>query len=519
MPRKNSSFASLITASLGTVVLFSSACAQIQGRSPSSSEGAKAEAYFSPHEGKEVFNRIYSLISQARHEVKVTVYSWSDSEFGEALAAAARNGAQVRVVLHPEIREKVSGPASSLEKLGVEFKVASRNMHEKFVYITHSKDPLDATIVNSSANFSRGAATRYSENIVIQEGAEKHLARQFRREFAWIWDTSDDFVSGHEGEKPSSTEGVMAMLEGDPEAQPSLERDPEFYSSSMNTLLMANAPGSKNQAKGRAYSMKDRLGPDGKQTWVIRDLFISQIDGAKSSVDCAFNHFNIEAISDALVRASARGIRVRLNVDNQEFVSRVIPGDTEMTPLFVSKWQKLPGNAGKVPPVRVKFYSHYPNPAYWLLNHHKFCVIDYDPSKPSSVKEATLLTGSYNLSETAEHNQFDNMVRYGGREHPELIEKFHAEMQNLWSWGRTRDDRPDPELLASYSTLVKGSLPVHFQRAQALTWPEIFEVRKATNQVAPGIFFKLSKRTSGCTFYDPKKQTLWGGNPSSCKAQ
>ncbi|MFN7684881.1 MAG: phospholipase D-like domain-containing protein [Oligoflexia bacterium] len=473
----------------------------------------EAEVYFSPHQGKQAFERMYSLIAQARHEVKVTVYSWSDAEFGDALAAAAKNGAKVRVVLHPDLEEKVSPQVVNLEKLGIEFKVASRNMHEKFIYITQSKDPEDATIVNSSANFSRGAATKYSENFVVQVNAERHLARQYRREFAWIWDTADDFVSGVSGEKMATAEDVLSI----PEVEANF--DPLFFSSSMNTVLVPNAKGSKNAEKGRYFSMRDRLGPDGKQTWVIRDLFIEHIDAAQSSVDCAFNHFNIEEISQALVRAASRGVKVRLNVDNQEFVSRVKPNDIEMTPRFVDQWQKLPGNAGKVPPVRVKFYSYYPHPAYWLLNHHKYCLFDYDPSKPETVKSATLLTGSYNLSETAEHNQFDNMVRYGGRQHPEMIEKFYGEMENLWSWGRTPDDQPDPTLTASYSNLSNGSLSIHFQKAQALTWPEMVEVRSRANRVAPGLFFKLTKRTSGCMFYDPKTQRLWGGSPASCKPE
>jgi len=485
------------------------------GRGPAS-VSPPAEAYFSPHQGKDAFAKMYGLIAEAKHEVKVTVYSWSDSGFGDALAAAAKNGAKVRVVLHPDIKEKVAVPASKLEKLGVEFKVASRNMHEKFIYITHSKDPVDATIVNTSANFSRGASTKYSENIVIQQEAEKHLAQQFRREFAWIWDTADDFVSGASGEKRASAEGVLD-LEEVKEVVKNEKPDPYLYSSSMNTVLLANPPSSKLHEKGREFSLRDRLGADGKQTWVVRDAIIGQIDQAKHTIDCAINHFNIEEISNALVRAAARGIKVRLNVDNQEFAPTVRPGDKEMTPLFVQQWQKLPGNKGKVPPVRVKFYSFYPHPAYWLLNHHKYCIFDYDAAKTGGTSEATLLTGSYNLSKTAEHNQFDNMVRFGGKEHPELIEAFYQEQEKLWSWGRTQDDKPDPELTASYSTLVKGSLPIHFQQAQALTWPEIMEIRSQVNKVAPGLFFHLKKRTSGCTLYDPQKQRLWGGNPASCK--
>jgi phosphatidylserine/phosphatidylglycerophosphate/cardiolipin synthase-like enzyme len=241
----------------------------------------------------------------------------------------------------------------------------------------------------------------------------------------------------------------------------------------------------------------------GKGPYTVRDAIISAIKNARKSVHCSFNHFNMLEISQALVEASKRGVDVKLTVDNQEFRERWSPQGIEMTPYFYENWKKLPGNSSKEAPVRVKFYSHYPNPAKWYLNHHKFFLVDQGSS------DAVLFTGSYNLSETAEHNQFDNLVAYSGSKYSQLHKSFMDEFNKLWNLER-QNDKPVKEAVSYFTTLNNGSLPIHSQRPVSLTFEEIIKLRNDVRAIAPDFLRQMNMRNSSCQGFDVTKKQLWG---------
>lgn len=454
-------------------------------------------SYFCPHEGEAAFTKTYNYIGNAKTYVKVTVYSWSDKDFGKALEKAAANGAQVRVMLHPPLyndSEKVKTWVSELEQKGVEFKIAIRNMHEKFSIID------DQILINTSANFSNGARNNYSENFVIMDPVPEHLLNQFKREFAILWDSGTDVITNDE---PIATAEGATDLDFNRDDNMSVN----LYSSSENWKIKSNKPDSEAYNKGRYITLSPIKDEQDEQTWVVRDMILNAINNSEKSVHCALNHFNIEDIALAMIDAvKDRGVDVELAVDNQEFKPKHYSKDIEMTPLFVQKWQKLPGNENEVPPVRVKYYSHSPNPRFWYLNHHKYCLIDYNPEKPSD--SAILISGSYNLSRTAEQNQFDNMMVFKGKDLDAIQKEFNDEFTNLWNWNRTSNDEPNWDQISQYTTPDSGFLPVHFKDSFSLTWPEIFDLRERIETSAPGFFSKLYKqcgREQTCIKYDVEK--------------
>lgn len=454
------------------------------------------EAMMSPMEGEEAFNRLYDLISNAKKYVSVSVYSWSDTGLEKALEKALINKAKVRVVLHPTLKNspKLVSVIPKLEAGGAEFKISPLNMHEKFTLID------DETVVNTSANFSNGAKTKYSENIVFHElikensASIKSLISDFKNEFIILWNTSKDINTRGEPNSEKINDVIKQQNE------PNTQSDIALYSSSMNWTLKDNAPTSAVYKSGKYQSLvkKNYPGTD-EQLWTVRDILIETIKKAKKSIYLSINHFNIREVSDELILAIKRGVDVKLTVDNQEYKSK--PNNIEMTPQFVSDWEMIKGDV--IPPVRVKYYSHEPSPRNWLLNHHKFILVDYE-----ILEETILLTGSYNISRTAEQNQFDSLVIYQNTFYKNLYKSFYDEFINQWSWNRS-NDVPKKEILDQFYVTKNNSYPLHISEAVALTWPEIKALRSGINTKAPGIFSGLSKNRD-CSYYEPQKKQYWG---------
>jgi phosphatidylserine/phosphatidylglycerophosphate/cardiolipin synthase-like enzyme len=358
-------------------------------------------------------------------------------------------------------------------------------MHEKFALIDGEY------LVNSSANMSGGAKTKYSENFVFTNGPE-HLLANFDNEFAVLWNSSKDVLS-----HPKDV--VEDRLPYDDSKHQTRGTEVTLYSSSMNYDYVNNSAAASQEGKFIKLVAKG----GGKGPYTVRDAIISAIRGARKSIHCSFNHFNMLEISQALVEAAKRGVDVKLTVDNQEFRERWSDRGIEMTPYFYENWKKLPGNSNKTAPVRVKFYSHSPNPAMWYLNHHKFFVVDAGQSN------AVLFTGSYNLSETAEHNQFDNMVAYAGSKYSKLHTEFIDEFNKLWNLERT-NDKPNASAIGYFTTITNGSLPIHSTKPVSLTFEEAIKLRQDVRAIAPYFLRQMNRKTSSCKGYDVAKKQLWG---------
>jgi phosphatidylserine/phosphatidylglycerophosphate/cardiolipin synthase-like enzyme len=478
---------------LATLVLTS--CAHQKSWQPERvpASDAVTSAMFSPWEGTQAFDKMYKAIASGKQDVKVTVYSWSDSGFDKALEDAVVNGADVKVVLHPDLAkdEKTKTRVAKLEgiksKGRAAFKIAPRNMHEKFVIVDGK------FVVNSSANMSNGAKTKYSENFVFLTGPD-FIIDNFENEFAVLWNSGKDVLT-------HSADVVEDRLPYDASKHQTTGKEVTLYSSSMNFDYVENAASSVAFQEGKFIKLVTK---SGQKPYTVRDAIIKAINNAKKSIHGSFNHFNMLEISQALVEASKRGVDVKLTVDNQEFRERWNPEGIEMTPHFVENWKKLPGNANKVTPVRVKFYSHSPNPAMWFLNHHKFFLVDNGSS------DAVLFTGSHNLSETAEHNQFDNMVSFAGPKYAKLQKEFMDEFSTLWSLERAAGDKPSADGLSYFTTVNNGSLPIHTQKPVSFTWEEIIKLRSDIRAIAPDFLRQMNRKAGSCKGYDVVKKQLWG---------
>lgn len=481
------------------IIYFFSSCSHFQSaRNTASDKINSPYALMSPYSGEEAFNILYDRISRAKKTVFVTVYSWSDSGLDKALETALNNNVKVRVILNPDIKPdnaKYANIVPFLESKGAEFKRAPKTMHEKFTLVD------DEFLFNTSANFSSGAKNKYSENMIFHElekdstSATQSLINDFKNEFAVMWNTSKDIITRNESLVLPITEGLKS------ENIPTENTNMTLYSSSMNWTLKKNIESTTDAKSGRVQNMVKKMYPNTKDhQWTVRDIIIKNINAATTNIYLSLNHFNIKAVSDALIEAVKRGVNVQLAVDNQEY--KIKPNNLEMSPQFVQDWALIKPNI--IPPIRVKYYSHEPSPRNWLLNHHKFILIDYGVSS-----KTILLSGSYNLSKNAEQDQFDSLVQYKTDKYDSLYKSFYDEFQALWLWNRI-NDQPKKEILDLFTTATAdGSYPLHIQQAVSLNWSEIISLRTSVNKLAPGLFSRLG-RNKDCLYYNPKLKTYSG---------
>ena len=121
-----------------------------------------------------------------------------------------------------------------------------------------------------------------------------------------------------------------------------------------------------------------------------------------------------------------------------------------------------------------------------------------------------LLTGSFNLSKTAEHNQFDNLVLYKGTHLKALYGAFYGDFTRLWNLNRTKEDKPSSSVYNKYLKAdSRGQYIIHGKVPMSLRWEEVVKLRRDVNKVAPGIFRGGMKKRN-CYYYAPKTGTFTG---------
>jgi phosphatidylserine/phosphatidylglycerophosphate/cardiolipin synthase-like enzyme len=140
-----------------------------------------AEAYFSPADN--CAGRIILLIEQAQRRADICVFTITDDRIATALLAAFHRGVAVRIVTD---REKAGDLGSDIERLraaGVPVRVDPdvQHMHHKYAIFD------DRHLVTGSYNWTRGAANRNKENLVVS--TDPYLVNLFVKNFAWLWES------------------------------------------------------------------------------------------------------------------------------------------------------------------------------------------------------------------------------------------------------------------------------------------------------------------------------------------
>lgn len=127
-----------------------------------------------------------------------------------------------------------------------------------------------------------------------------------------------------------------------------------------------------------------------------RAAILAQLAAAKSTVDICVFTISDDIISDAILKAHERGLRVRIITDNDKSLDR--GSDIE----YLSK---------KGVPLRMDLTK--------VHMHHKFAIFDSE----------YLLTGSYNWTRSAATSNYENIVILNDSD---LIHSFKNEFGRLW---------------------------------------------------------------------------------------
>jgi phosphatidylserine/phosphatidylglycerophosphate/cardiolipin synthase-like enzyme len=105
--------------------------------------------------------------------------------------------------------------------------------------------------------------------------------------------------------------------------------------------------------------------------------------------------------------------------------------------------------------------------------HHKYLAIDKE----------ILASGSYNLSDNAEHNTMENMVIYHRITFPTLVDDFIDNFETLWITGESEGFYDDLVDLILNST---APIPIVFD-SMALDWDEVTYLKGIIRDNCPDI--------------------------------
>jgi phosphatidylserine/phosphatidylglycerophosphate/cardiolipin synthase-like enzyme len=142
------------------------------------SEGV-ARVCFSP--GPECLRAIKAELDRAKSKVEICVFTITDDRVTDAILAAHRRKVKVRIATDDE---KAYDRGSDVERLageGIEVRVdePDHHMHHKFAVFD------DARLVTGSYNWTRSAAERNQENVLVSD--DVRLVRPYREMFDRLW--------------------------------------------------------------------------------------------------------------------------------------------------------------------------------------------------------------------------------------------------------------------------------------------------------------------------------------------
>ncbi len=440
---------------------------------------AEASVIFSPQPKENShIAKVIELIDRAQNRIDIAMYSFSDSGVSKALDRATARGVRVRMVFETARKDK-SDPAntksSKLEDIGVDVRYINKIMHHKYAIFDgpSASNPGragSATLITGSANWSNSAATRYDENTIVLRGNAEALTR-FQIEFDLMWNNSRDFVWNTS----------LIFEEADSLTEADIPSDPTF-----DAVFTSDNFDTKVTSHGNTFTIVS-----GRNT--VSDKLVQMIDEATESIHVASGHLRSRPVAEALMAKQAANpdMDIRVYLDSQEYVSDFYHKSQEKElancleeATTESKIQKcmdrgfLFGRALDLAGVntRYKYYAYRWHYSYSPQMHNKWLIFD----------RRILATGSYNLSDNAEHNTLENVAIYdagvGGSFGP-LVDAFETQFETLWE--THMHDSTYDDLIEEIETAT-DSFPIVFE-AMSLDWDEVTKLKAVIKANCPKI--------------------------------
>ena len=137
------------------------------------------QSYFSP--GNDILDAITEQLQQCTNSLDICVFTLSDDRILDAIVACYRDGITIRVLSDNDKQYDRGSDIRTLSDAGVDVRVdvSDAHMHHKFMVVD------EQIVVTGSYNWTRSAATRNAENIVIID--DQSTAESFLEEYERLW--------------------------------------------------------------------------------------------------------------------------------------------------------------------------------------------------------------------------------------------------------------------------------------------------------------------------------------------
>jgi phosphatidylserine/phosphatidylglycerophosphate/cardiolipin synthase-like enzyme len=421
--------------------------------------------------------RVVQLIDQATVSIDIAMYSFRDSAIQDALARAVARGVAVRMVYETASADRTSPEGTSsarLESIGVNVRWINKVMHHKFMIVDGPQSSIDqartATLITGSANWSGSAATRYDENTVVIGGNQEALLR-FQREFNYLWANSRDFAYNTGLPYAMTMDVTDEMLLDDPAI------DAVFTS--------ANFRVTQSSTYGPTFSVVT-----GENE--IADRLIELINNAQQSIHIASGHLRSRPVVEALLARHQANpdLDIRIYLDNQEYISASAHADqiTDLDACLAQAGASVSAQQACLDSgflfsyqvhetgiqLRYKYYCYRWDASYAPQMHDKYFIFD----------GRIVASGSYNLSDNAEHNTMENMVIYDASAFPHLVASFEENFESIWRTGEA--EGLYDSLLEEIESGTDPTFPIVFP-PMALTWDQVTDLKNAIRDHCPKI--------------------------------
>jgi len=434
--------------------------------------GVEASVVFSPQSYHEShLPLIAEALESAQHTIDVAMYSMSDHSSRVALGDAVARGVRVRVLFDgaSSDRGQDDGTRSHhLESMNVDVRYVNKILHHKYALIDgieYDQSGESGTLVSGSGNWSYGAASIYDENTLFIQG-DRYLLEAYQREFNHLWTHSRDFEGGAVGQ---STDVATVEVGNSP-------RNSEAVFTSDNFSVY--------QSSRYGWTFRVEAGRNR-----VANRIIDLIMNAESSISIASGHMRSNSIAEALIAKQQANpeLEIRILLDGQEYISASYNNTQQR------KQEECLENAGDSESkrqrcidvgylysydlsqagldLRFKYYAFRWNYSYAKQMHHKYIIID----------DTIVATGSYNLSDHAEHNTFENITILRGESYEEVIEAYVDNFDFMWNRGNSNYETMMSELP------TMDVIPLVFD-SMAITQPQVAALKQLISTLCPAVW-------------------------------
>ena len=150
-------------------------------------EADTTECWFSP--GPQCAAAITKLLREARHTLRICVFTISDDGIAKEILAAHRRGVTVEVISDNDKMNDLGSDVAKLAKAGIAVRIdhTPNHMHHKFAV----RDAEE--LLTGSFNWTRSASQYNNENIIVT--TNKKAVRDYENHFKKLWPQMKPFTS------------------------------------------------------------------------------------------------------------------------------------------------------------------------------------------------------------------------------------------------------------------------------------------------------------------------------------